>query len=1050
MGSWCLSVGTIAKMGSRRPLAHHCRRAARTVVLCGFLFYLLLRAAPLHALDPNKHVTQYLHTSWRIQDGSIPKGMHSITQTADGFLWLSASTSEIYRFDGIRFLPRTISVNGKTINSVTRVYGDRSGGLWIFGAHDLVRLKAGKVVSNFDFDILTDRNVSEDPDGSLWLLRGPGTAMNGPLCQVSNQGVECFGKAEGQPIPVAASFLRDPDGGFWIGGLKALAHWHHGVSEVYSIKALINITGGEPLMALARTPDGSLWAGAVETPPGLARLTGGELKSFVTRGFDGSNIPVTTMIVDRDDNLWVGSVGQGLFRIRGDRVEHYGRAEGLSNDNVDALFEDKEGILWVATPSGLDSFRNPPVTTFSSLEGLGMDVAMGVLAGRDGTIWIANGNSLDQIAGETVTSIRQGHGLPGEQPTAMLEDSDGNFWVGVDDDLYLLKKGHFQRVLGPHHEPLGMVFGLAQDREGNVWALCSAKLVRIRDFRVQEESLKPPFPRLREIAADPHDGIWLVTSAGDLVLFRHGALQKHALNVSGTNIDQVVVRGDGSVLVPTPDGLGVLRQDKLELMSSKNGLPCDAAVSAIEDKDKRWWVFMDCGIVEFPDSELERWRSNPQTIIRTRVYDALDGVRTGPRASFNNAVALSPDGRVWFATGGVVQMVDPSMLSQKAGPAQTYVELLAADRKQFEATPGLKLPPNPRDLQIDYTSPTFAVPQKVKFRYRLDGYDWDWHEAGTRRQAFYNDLPPGKYTFRVIAANSDGVWNESAAKLDFSIAPAYYQTNWFRGLCLIMFLGLLWAAYQWRVRQLQKQFDMTLDARVGERTRIARDLHDTLLQSFHGLLLRFQMASLLLPDRPIEARDKLDSAIDQAAGAITEGRDAVQGLRASTVERNDLALAINTLGEVLQTDSTDRQPVTFRVAVEGQPRELHPILRDDIHKIAAEALRNAFNHAQAKQVEVEIRYNDEQFRLRLRDNGKGIDPAILSSHGLDGHYGLRGMRERAKLVGGELAIWSEVDSGTEVELIIPASKAYPKSDRRIWSFARFSNKYADVNKRIES
>ena len=217
--------------------------------------------------------------------------------------------------------------------------------------------------------------------------------------------------------------------------------------------------------------------------------------------------------------------------------------------------------------------------------------------------------------------------------------------------------------------------------------------------------------------------------------------------------------------------------------------------------------------------------------------------------------------------------------------------------------PNLNVPPNPRDLQIDYTSPTFSIPQRVNFRYRLDNYDRDWHEAGTRRQAFYTDLPPGKYSFRVIASNSDGVWNEHGPKLDFSVTAAYYQTNWFRAVCAVAFLALLWAAYQFRVRRLRHEFEMTLDARVGERTRIARELHDTLLQSFHGLLLRFQTVSQLLPERPIEAKEKLDNAIEQAAGAITEGRDAVQGLRDSTIQTNDLALAISTLGEELAADS---------------------------------------------------------------------------------------------------------------------------------------------------
>ena len=1008
------------------PMSLGWPRAAIAATLASCLALLMLLAAPVHALDPKKHVTQYLHTSWRIQDGSIPKGMHSITQTADGFLWLSASTSEIYRFDGVRFLPRTISVNGKTISSVTRVYGDRSGGLWVFGMHDLVRLEVGKVVSHFDFDILTDRNVSEDPDGSLWLLRGPGTGMNGPLCHVSEQGVKCFGKAEGQPIPVAASFLRDSDGGFWIGGLRALAHWHDGISEVYSIKALKNITGGTPLMALARTPDGSLWAGALETPPGLARLTGGELKSFATRGFDGSKIPVTTMLVDRDGNLWVGSVGQGLFRIREDRVEHYGRTDGLSNDNVDALFEDKEGILWVATPSGIDSFRNPPVTTFSSLEGLGMDLAMGVLASRDGTIWVANGNSLDHIAGETVTSIRQGHGLPGEQATAMLEDSAGNFWVGVDDDLYLLKNGHFQRIPGPHHKSLGMVFGLVEDREGNIWAVCSAKLVRIRDLRVQEEFLLPPFSRLREIAADPHDGIWLVTSAGDLMLFRHGTLQKHPLSVSGTTIDQVVARADGSVLVPTPDGLRVLRQDNLQLVSSKNGLPCDAVISAVEDKDKRWWLFMDCGIVELPNSELERWWANPQTMIQTRVWDALDGVRTGPQAAFNNAAALSSDGRVWFATGGVVQMVDPSMLSQKAGPAQTYVELLAADRKQFEATPNLRLPPNPRDLQIDYTSPNFAVPQRAKFRYRLDGYDRDWHEAGTRRQAFYTDLPPGKYSFRLIASNSDGVWSDNAAELDFSIAPAYYQTNWFRALCAAAFLASLWAAYQLRVRRLQREYTSAIEARVNERTRIARELHDTLLQSLQALLFQYQAARNLFAAGSERAMQVLDTTLDRTEQAIAEGRDAIRDIRSDNVAQNTLPELLTMAGTELAESQADHALPAFGVTVEGERRTLTPIIREETYRIGLELLRNAFRHAKARRIETEIRYGDDTLRLRIRDDGKGMDLKVLQGDSR-GHWGLRGVRERAERIGAKLDVWSEAGAGTEYQLTVPARIAYDGS-----------------------
>ena len=809
-------------------------------------------------------------------------------------------------------------------------------------------------------------------------------------------------------------------GGFWVGGQTALVHWHAGVSQTYPIEGLKSNAGDIGINRLARGPDGSLWVGIAAAGPGLGlgQLKDGVFRSFVTPKFDGSKVSVYDMMFDRDGNLWVASLGKGIFRIHGDVVEHYGRTEGLSSDAVGALFEDREGIIWAATTNGIDSFRDPRIVTFSALEGLGNDAVTGVLASHDGTIWIANSGSLDHIVNGSVSSIRAGNGLPGHQVASMIEDRAGNMWVGVDDGLYLFKNGRFRRLPEPNHQPLGLVVGMTEDVDGNIWAECAGnprKLVRIRDFQVREEFSASQVPPGHTLAPDPHGGIWIGTLKGDLALFRHGVVEKFPLNPKGNPVShQIIADTDGSVLAASEDGLVGLRQDKVQRMTKKNGLPCDSVISFIEDDAKRWWLYTECGVVELPDSELQRWWANPEAVVQTHVYDVLDGARPQGGPSFNSA-AYSSDGRVWFASGFVLQMVDPSRLSQKALPAQTYIESLVADRKEFEATPNLKVPPNPRDLQIDYTSPTFSIPQKVNFRYRLDGYDRDWHEAGTRRQAFYTDLPPGKYSFRVIASNSDGVWNDNAAKLDFSVAPAYYQTNWFRALCACIFLALLWAAYQWRVRQLQHQFDMTLEARVGERTRIARDLHDTLLQSAHGVLLRFQTVSQLLPDRPMEAKEKLDNAIDQTADFITEARDEVQGLRDSTVQSNDLALAISTLGQELGTDSANHRPA-FRVAVEGEARNLHPILRDEIYKIAAEALRNAFRHSQARQIEVEIRYDNEQFRLRVRDDGKGIDPAILSSQGSEGHYGLPGMRERATLIGGKLVVWSEVDAGTEVEL----------------------------------
>ena len=1037
----------MGKITSRRPLLLRCKWACGAIAatLGSCLTCVLLLAGPARALDPDVHITQYLHSSWRIQDGSAPASMFSITQTSDGFLWFSSPPVQgIYRFDGVQFLPWSVVAKGSSDSRILGVLGDHAGGLWALSEAGITHLKAGKVISRFELEgLVLGPRIVQDADGSVWIVRGKNVVTDRALCHVTDREVKCFGKSEGMPVAPAEALLSDGEGGFWVGGQTALAHWRAGVSQVYPVEGLKTNAGDNGISSLVRTPDGSLWVGIQGEGPGrgLGKFEKGTFQSFVTPTFDGSKVGVCDMLVDRHGNLWVGTTGEGLLRIRGNVVDHYRRADGLTGDLVFALFEDREGIVWAASTHGIDSFRDARIVTFSEEQGVPKDAVASVLAAKDGTVWLANSGSLDHIANGTISSIRTGNGLPGQQVTVLFEDRSGNMWVGVDDGLYLFKDGRFRPLPVPNHQRLGLVVGITEDIDGNIWAECAGnprKLVRIRDFQVQEEISSAQVPPGHSLAPDPGGGIWIGTLKGELIHFRHGIVERVSLQPKGNPVSrQIMVREDGSVLAAAEEGLVALRQGKLQRMTTANGLPCDLVIGFIEDQEKRWWLYTGCGVVELSGAEFQKWWAIPQAVLQTRVYDRLDGAQ--PNTPSFNPAAYSSDGRMWFATGVVVQMLHPAKLAREPLPAETYIEAVIVDRKEFAVTDNLKIAPHPRDLQIRYTSPTFLIPQRVRFRYRLDGYDHDWHDAGTRRQAFYTDLPPGKYTFRVIASNSDGVWDDTPARLDFSVTPAYYQTNWFRALCAVFFIALLWAAYQWRVRQLRHQFEMTVDARVGERTRIARDLHDTLLQSFHGVLLRFQTAFQLLPERPMEAKEKLGSAIEQAADAITEGRDAVQGLRDSTVQGNDLALAISTLGEELAADSTGHRP-EFRVAVEGESRNLHPILRDETYKIAAEALRNAFSHAQARQVEVEIRYDDDQFRLRVRDDGKGIDPAILAAKGSQGHYGLPGIRERAKIMGAKLTVWSEVDAGTEVELRVAAGIAYATAREGSWFSRTFARK----------
>jgi signal transduction histidine kinase len=364
-------------------------------------------------------------------------------------------------------------------------------------------------------------------------------------------------------------------------------------------------------------------------------------------------------------------------------------------------------------------------------------------------------------------------------------------------------------------------------------------------------------------------------------------------------------------------------------------------------------------------------------------------------------------------------------------PPPVRIEQVTADGKTYDTARDLRLPPLVRDLQLDFTALSLSAPEKVRFRYTLEGYDNDWQEAVNRRQAFYTNLPPRSYRFRVMAANNSGVWNEAGAVLDFSIAPAMSQTNWFRALCVALLAGLLWAAWRMRLRQLGRQLKRTLDARVDERTRIARDLHDTLLQDFQGVLLLFDRSLRLLPEQPGEAKQRLETALQQAVRATTVARNAVQGLRLFD-EEDDLVESLATIRDEFAADGVNRMPVD--IVVDGTPRPLKPIVRAEVYRIADEGVRNAYRHAAARQITLEIGFDARQFRLRVRDDGQGIDEQVIRSRRPAGHFGLQGMRERAELVGGRLEVWSKTGSGTQIQLTIPAAAAYADSppQRAFW------------------
>ena len=972
------------------------------------------------AVDPSRHISQYAHTAWRIQDGVFEGIPRDLAQTADGYLWIGTA-SGLVRFDGVRFV-RWIPPEGQLPSSrINSLLGTPDGALWIGTALGLSRWQNNQL-TNYSTERGVVTAIVQARDRSIWIVLSDPTGKTGPLCQVIGTGVRCHGSDDGIPANIYTPLAEDSQGNFWLGGNATLVGWKWDWHRAYKPKGLKSNAGGG-IDGLAADPDGSMWVGIGSAGPGLGlqHLTQGVLKPLRTPELDSTKMAVQTLLLDRESALWVGTLKHGLNRIYGGHVEHFGSADGLSGDEVLRCFEDREGNLWILTSKGIDSLRDVRIVSFSTREGLSMEEVDSVLASRNGTIWIGGTESLDAIYHGRVSSIMRGKGLPGEQVTSLFEDHVGRLWVGVDDGLTVYENGKFRRVNKHNGSAIGMVVGIAEDVEHNIWVErggLDRSLIRIQDLEVREEFPVPRMPAARRVAADPGGGLWLGLMNGDLARYQHGRTESfHFQHVPDSRVEQVTVEADGSVLGATAFGIIGWRRGRQLTFTTRNGLPCNSVYAFVSDRRGNLWLNTQCALVEITNQDLQKWWQDSDVVVKPTVFDALDGAQ--PDWVPFGAAARSPDGRLWFADSNLLQMIDPDHLTWNPLPPPVHVEEVIADRKNYSPRNDLRLPPLTRDLEIDYTAPSFVVPQKVRFRYRLEGRDAAWQEPGTRRQAFYSDLRPGRYQLRVIACNNDGVWNEAGATLDFSVAPAWYQTNWFRALCLVSGGFIVCIIYRLRVRQISRAINARFNERLAERTRMARDLHDTFLQTIQGSKLVADHALKPSTD-PAQMRGALEQLSVWLERATREGRTALNSLRTATAQTNDLAEALRrvTKDDLIPSSTA----VTFSVV--GDAREMHPIVRDEIYRIGYEAIRNACTHSGASQLEVELRYAHD-LALRVSDNGTGIDPAIADG-GKDGHFGLQGMRERAARIGGNLTLGSSSNSGTEIKLVVPGDIVFRK------------------------
>jgi signal transduction histidine kinase/streptogramin lyase len=726
---------------------------------------------------------------------------------------------------------------------------------------------------------------------------------------------------------------------------------------------------------------------------------------------------VNGLFADRDRSMWMATSNDGIYRVSGGRVDRFRAADGLSSDAANGFFEDREGNLWVATTKGLDRFRDTRVVTFSTAEGLAADLASSVLASDDGRVFVGNFGVLDVIDGQRVTSI----GTAGQNVTSLWQDQAKRLWVGLDNELARYEGGRFRKIKGLDGGTLlGIAVAITEDRGGNIWVSIAGarrKLLRIRDLAVQEEVSVEQVPFGRVLAADARDGIWLGLLNGQVGHYHGGRLEAFPLQLGEVPVQGVMVDADGSVWASSSAGLARLRNREVRTLTTKNGLPCNSFVSAIRDRDATLWLYTKCGLIAIDDTELERWSEQPERLVQYRLFDVLDGAMPGT-SSFQPGVSKSPDGRLWFVNDAVVQTIDPGGLRMNTAVPPVYIEGLRADRHDYSIASLVHLPARSRDIEISYTALSLGVPEKVRFRYRLDGRDREWNDAATRRQVFYSDLSPGEYRFQVIAANNDGVWNERGATLTFVIAPAYYQTTWFLGATAGLVLAIVWAAHRVRMRMVERnQGDMSalnerlMKAQEQERVRIAGELHDGVMQEMLAATMMLGSAK-----RHTLEGSQVHGAIDKVQQKLirvgTDLRQLSHELHPPALQEAGLPKAVQDYCEEFSTASGIPVSCDTDPGVDDLSRGTSLAL----FRILQEALGNAAKHARATRITVRLERNDALVSLAIADDGVGFDRSRLTpTRGL----GLITIRERAAQLNGRFECDSTPGRGTTLKVVIP-------------------------------
>jgi signal transduction histidine kinase/ligand-binding sensor domain-containing protein len=974
------------------PLRHVMTlRLVRAALLC-----LLVIPAPAFA-DAGGALAGYSVTTWTEKEG-LPAGrVRALAQGDDGYLWLGLETG-LVRFDGVRFAR------------------------W-----DSSRMPEGSVWS-----LLSAR------DHSLWI----GFSGATPIVRLHNGRMTPFGAAEGLPNTLAATFYEDREGVLWAGTLSGLFRFTGKKWERVDVSDATAVIGvfedGEGRM-LAATPAGVYRRPSSNAPFELvARVSvaSNVYSSFtrdhagavwVTDFHDGFHrldqkaalTPPTSMrgwgvqlLNDRRGAMWVATQGQGLWRVtpsadgRAPGVSVATMRDGLASEAVQALLEDREGNLWVGTPGGLQRLSPHRVTPRRDL-----GVARALESTPDGSMWVGTSSGLMRFTGGDSRLYTEADGLPGSVVLALHAGPRGELWIATELGVAVYESGRFTRLPLPKDAVLPRIFAIATAGE-DVWL--RDFFFRLHHWRngalLPVDDLPEPFrTNVRSVHTDRNGHVWF--GAGDGQLAERdpsGALQVRQLPIGGAV--RLYEDREGVLWVGGDDGMSRIAGGEVLHITRAAGFP-GSVKSIAEDKTGVLWVGLGTGVIRLEKPRfLEAARSGDARKLLYRFFNAADGVAGIPIAEGTCTGVRGADGRIWFVTSGGLTIVDPDRVGPPPVMPPVRIESVTADAQKFDPQLGLFAPSRTSHLHIAFTALTLTDPTRIRFRYRLDGFDHDWVDPGGSREAVYTNLPPQQYRFVVEATNGDGVWTPGTT-WNFGVEPMFYQTRAF--LVVMAALAGLVVAVVWRlrVRGVRREFALVL----AERIRMSRAIHDTLLQGLAGLALQMDDLSHTLDAAdPASARPRVVKIRRMVEEYIREARQSIWDLRSPRLTQSDLPNALKQVGE----RAIGERAVTLDFSVKGTPHRCAPGVEEQLLHIGQEAVNNAVQHGRATRVDMEIAYDDGHTRLRVSDDGCGFDPGTL--YGANGHYGLISMRERAEQVKGRVRIDSAPGRGTLVEAVVPS------------------------------